>query len=1530
MLPVVTEDQPKSTQRSEDMPRRVQRWLPVQEVFVVDECKCEGVTDELIRILLDIYLPVARYSPKSVQQGFEGAGTAPRVLSPESVGSALCNFSCMNAECKIGDLPCKIEATTIVDVSNLINLITYCKKIKNVREHLTGLPLLLTADNVLRVFSPEENVYCSEFCDLFPRRSTTFVHPEIVSCLSNILKNDAVLLPLTTDVVETFMSDIFPKHAKNVRIHLNASAIGVSEDWLKRFWMYLLTYSKEVDDKVPPLDAFKAWPIIPTTSKKLVTVNMGRTVLDMKLVGNESAATLKVLESLKKLNCPTLDTSITLSGPEPHSSTIIWSIISSLRYVFSQADPKKGPFVAVTRSYVSHPHIVQDVLDVFDFMIKQLTLDSGALSDDEITGILQFIQSGYKNIETKERYNEILKQLPFYKSINGKHYKLSDFSEYAVVPANVPSEEIDILQERTNCLFIHPDMLQALQKLVTELGAGVERSNAAFYMIYILPNFLIFSDKMRLQHLTYIRDEVLPSLYGESELKTKFLVDLKRRKCIPDRNGEYVHASQLYDPRNEVLRIMEDESSDKFPPSPFDETEWLDFLIQIGMISEIDETLFMKFVCRVAKNGNSSPTNKTHKERSKALLKVLFRKHHLHRQRFLHEISAVKFIAQEKVEEVYLSLYKQHGCSNKCDYPPFVELSNAVQWKYRSLVWTSANLLPQFSYDCIDPECMTEDIYKNLEVKCPSPEIVIRHLQNISGELAESSNKEKALPQNAQLINIMNNIYEFLQRATNCEGKDTCVECSNTCKMIGNRLANTKCILVPANEPKAVVRGDQLSFKIPDDKSLVPYMYVVPPEYGNLQHLLKRLGATETITSFQIVNVFKRMKDRAKNQVLDPNLENIAQNAMFLFFESILRETGEQEKPSLLANVQELYLLSEDKRLIKSSELLSKIPPRHIETIKLLGDYHALYFFEKCGLKRELESEYLNALPATLRCKPFSEVAKETLDESCLDKLCQMCNNNEDDACEFIKKFRALVKSEEFKNGIIRLLKHQKDTSKLSQEDEQVASRLFLGKVEIKCMKAVQVHLVLAETNEVLEGTSRYRTSFVMNRSHDAWVLYIEHGQITASLAKSINKILDWKIKEELLLNVSGMLNCTTPLKIPGVLDENDIAIDAGRNEDVKLGSKVPAVFYQLLQQNPLFVFYPGELVAYCTELADDADQISSYILVKIIRRVTSNQVGGSYDFEAIYLIDIGSERKEVSVLDLYKFYMDYPDENPCKDLVPFTGDAAKKPESYDEAKQEILEALRAAWRLPPELRRKAIHRLYLRWHPDKNPDNVEFAKEMMAFLLEQNRLMEQKEKELAENPENFNFEEMFRRCNQQASRDNATFYNFRSHSSFPTSGRRSFRFRFDPAMFRGASEYAPPQPTEAKRWLSQAEGDLSTCQHLRAASKPFDAAACFMSQQIVEKSLKAALYYECGLTNDQLHTHDIESLAKRVNNLRRWENNQITCLASKVADYYLRTRYPNAISDAKVPHYSFDGQSREALASAAEVLRLVKQFMRN
>lgn len=45
---------------------------------------------------------------------------------------------------------------------------------------LEGLPLLLTADGLLRKFDSNKPVYRSAFSDLFADRADLFVHPEFV------------------------------------------------------------------------------------------------------------------------------------------------------------------------------------------------------------------------------------------------------------------------------------------------------------------------------------------------------------------------------------------------------------------------------------------------------------------------------------------------------------------------------------------------------------------------------------------------------------------------------------------------------------------------------------------------------------------------------------------------------------------------------------------------------------------------------------------------------------------------------------------------------------------------------------------------------------------------------------------------------------------------------------------------------------------------------------------------------------------------------------------------------------------------------------------------------------------------------------------------------------------------------------------------------------------------------------------------------------------------------------------------------
>jgi hypothetical protein len=59
-------------------------------------------------------------------------------------------------------------------------------------------------------------------------------------------------------------------------------------------------------------------------------------------------------------------------------------------------------------------------------------------------------------------------------------------------------------------------------------------------------------------------------------------------------------------------------------------------------------------------------------------------------------------------------------------------------------------------------------------------------------------------------------------------------------------------------------------------------------------------------------------------------------------------------------------------------------------------------------------------------------------------------------------------------------------------------------------------------------------------------------------------------------------------------------------------------------------------------------------------------------------------------------------------------------PRTLSEAKDEIRKMLLEAWKLPEAERKKVIHRLYLRWHPDKNPKSYDLCNEAFKFLKNQ------------------------------------------------------------------------------------------------------------------------------------------------------------------------------------------------------------------
>jgi HEPN domain-containing protein len=115
----------------------------------------------------------------------------------------------------------------------------------------------------------------------------------------------------------------------------------------------------------------------------------------------------------------------------------------------------------------------------------------------------------------------------------------------------------------------------------------------------------------------------------------------------------------------------------------------------------------------------------------------------------------------------------------------------------------------------------------------------------------------------------------------------------------------------------------------------------------------------------------------------------------------------------------------------------------------------------------------------------------------------------------------------------------------------------------------------------------------------------------------------------------------------------------------------------------------------------------------------------------------------------------------------------------------------------------------------------------------------------------------------------------------------------------------------EGQRWLEQAEDDLRWATHLRDAGA--HNIACFLSQQVAEKALKALLYQRGA---ELVIGHSVQELCERA-------AASMPELADRCADwggldaYYLPTRYPDALPGS-IPARVFDHVAAAAAVAKA------------
>lgn len=127
----------------------------------------------------------------------------------------------------------------------------------------------------------------------------------------------------------------------------------------------------------------------------------------------------------------------------------------------------------------------------------------------------------------------------------------------------------------------------------------------------------------------------------------------------------------------------------------------------------------------------------------------------------------------------------------------------------------------------------------------------------------------------------------------------------------------------------------------------------------------------------------------------------------------------------------------------------------------------------------------------------------------------------------------------------------------------------------------------------------------------------------------------------------------------------------------------------------------------------------------------------------------------------------------------------------------------------------------------------------------------------------------------------------------------------------------------DARLWLRQATDDYRFGQ--LALRSRFYAQTCFIAQQVGEKAVKAVHYH---LSGRPVLGHSVHALLKRLN-ARAEVSEELLVLGGQLDQYYVPTRYPDALPGV-TPADAFSAvQARAALRAAHRMLLWARARLR-
>ncbi|XP_073329465.1 sacsin-like [Pagrus major] len=1403
------------------------------------------------------------------------------------------------------DLPLPLTATLIRDETRCSKLLSFClkefkKDLKKIIEDnpslLDGLPLLLTRDKVLRVFNSKTPKLISDYDSLFFDHEDQFADCQTNKDHIKVLQAFNLVTSLTVHCAEKYLKPTIQHLLQGCEVDPHTGLHVPNEttlEWLKSLWKFLDSQIK------PATSSDDGKPLTLSDVRQLFSDCCFLPVVCPRLNNKHFLTTMKEMPNvIHFLSERDLSGILFKLGFMKLDSVFFSEIHGDRQHVHS----------------LLHPELmdVNDKSSVLDQVYNIKHSEFSQLSTDEMKELQRFLQDGVSKSEDKQDYQRKLKSLPLFETIHGNCVRIDRHEVFILnSTTSLTFSDLFTLADSSSILLkksLENDRLSEILKL--QILTDLE-----FFMKFILPIVHTLTESQVFQCLKLLLS--LQYTVNYCQYKDKIISSLKTVKLIRSSQGRLETASYYFDDSVKLYKKMLPQ--ERFVPERFwtelcgetvqttDQPKQL--LRELGMKHVVSKDDIIHFAHQLESEAKGNCQYKELREKSSLIFKTaldIVDNHDNKEEKLLESIADIKFIFPVNIRK------------ELCNYhQPFAAERTAVKIrgsliesdpKHQELIWSSMPIIHLPAYK--SKRLMT--MMKNAGAhEQPPSNCVTSNMSNICQSPCKTDQLIKTR------ANVFRSSYAYL----------------HTNRFEGRPLADLPVVLV--EKDKELVRPDDVCLSLPYYREFRPYLYSISPQDVMFTDFFKKIGVKDKPTAVQYCNVLAAVyADSCDEPKPNPNQLETIKRAVQQFFQ-LIKSQGNR---SHVDDVKTLYLPARDGKLYPSCTLYYNDTTFEIKRLEdaLENKFLLLEKLSECHLGPDIYEHHwlVKLLPQKFQPKLLSQITEEKVVELHM-QLCEL-----ETYCEFRGWFYEHLTSPAFRHGLICLIRQQSQ-GKITQEEASEMCMKTFGSIQIVCCNRLETKLWLGK--EPIHKTATETDVFV-NREQQDCIFYLKHNNdmapkvltdINMTLIKEINALLGNKFESIYLLVLGQLLMCDNLQDVKKTLAKNEIH-DSAETESVSQqpapGTDIPEECHDFLDMNFLNNFEEGEYVGYSTN--------NKYIYAVIVEELTGHD--GPYSQR--YKIDIGEDEPiEVSCLDLYQIKRQKKTkgrtctsaEASCMELEPLAGagphssqssttsssstsssSTGSLPTSIEEAKREIDKCLAEIWTLPQEERNKAIKRLYLRWHPDKNLDCQSLATEACQYL--QNRINEL-------NKGNG------RTAGSSSSRGNSNFRDFYDQWNQEARRHRNGRERFSRAHqsynFWNHNENVPrPNREEAQRWCRQARCDLN------AAYKDTGGGSTewclFKVHQVVEKALIAAEYKRNG---QHPNSSSISALAVRVS----LYNVQLRVLPQIVENLKTlgvdgkKTQYPNCHPFPHIPNGQFKSENEMlALSKASELLDKVEAYV--